>query len=127
MKKSTRRFVSLVLVACLAMAFALSVSAASYIDNGTYKNQGFTCTSNGSRVYFIAEMGSSSTYNLLARVEYDIKETSGYESLNNIANSLTKPSFTSVERGIATGGKFTREFFQYYIDGSRLHTRTMRF
>ena len=123
MKKSTRKFISVILALCLVMAFALSVSAANYVYNGTYKNQGFQTTTTYTKTYLKGTIGSASTYNLrvtLLYSFYDSKEK-GYV-VDSFTSSVTKPSSTSLSVGLNSPSYFTSATFTYRVDGSVMQT-----
>ena len=118
MKKSTRRFVSLVLVVCLAMAFALSVSAASDTFNGTYNNQGYQTTSTYRKTYLKASIGSASTYNLKATISYVYHDKELNGSASGSVSSVTKPTSTYVSTGLASPNYYETVTFTYRVNGS---------
>lgn len=125
MKKSTRKFISLMLALCLVMTFALSVSAANNTYNGTYKNQGFTATSTYNSYTLKGVLGSTSSYAAKVTIEYDFKDSpTGGASTGNTISSLPAVGSASISVGMVHPQHFSWARFTYRLEGTQVHRYT---
>lgn len=125
MKKSTRRFVSLVLVACLVMAFAMTVSAASHTYNGTYKNQGYQAKATYSSSELYASLGTASTYSIYVTIIYKkTNYSSGTTSPWSYSSSTVETKFAQNQVNFTYPYAAVEYQFTYHMDGTTVHTHT---
>lgn len=131
MKKSTRKFISLILALCLLMAFAISVSAdATYTSEGTYKNQGYVRYAICNERLYRCHIGSTSPYMLKVRaiVHYldnrHVSKTTGYLINENTALAQTNWNITYAP-GYTSGYKVSYGECDYYIDYTYLNTNIL--